>query len=143
MISPREIAVIYHCVYYPAVLSREEKIIMNNKTEKLERIKKSCRVGQIACRICRILCVVGAVIAAAAGVLFWLFGQIFDIVLREESPFVPDVMKKMRFNFILLTAVMFLVVGFGPALIAAFLFWCIYNIFDYGCLLQSESDETL
>ncbi|MBR5116631.1 MAG: hypothetical protein IK096_06150 [Lachnospiraceae bacterium] len=116
---------------------------MNNKTEKLERIKKSCRVGQIAAGGSTTLIDTGNGAVTAAGVLFWLFGQIFDIVLCEESPFVPEVMKKMRVNFILLTAVMFLVVGFGPALIAAFLFWCIYNIFDYGCLLQSESDETL
>ena len=43
----------------------------------------------------------------------------------------------------LLSALILLTLGLGAALIAAFFFWCIYNIFDYGCVLQAESDETL
>ena len=208
---------------------------MNSKQEKLERIRKSCRIGQVICRIIRIICIVGAVSAivgavlcgvglgrmeaggtsplivgengqpltkeefdaaiasdpeaaalaqgglkdalgsmgslggaatlspdsvsfsgklvlicifaavmsAATAFVFVLFGQVFDALIREESPFTETVMKKLRINFIILTVVMLMMIGVFPALIAGFLFWCIYNIFDYGCVLQTESDETL
>ncbi|MCR5094025.1 MAG: hypothetical protein K6B72_08635 [Lachnospiraceae bacterium] len=198
---------------------------MNTKQEKIERIKKSCRVGKIICRILMILCMVGTVACIAGAILvavggdqlartghtslisnngesmsidelnaainaeleqnaleerisiaglsaliprdmsafvklsiicgagavitalfvlaFWLFGQVFDIVLKEESPFTEIVMKKFRFNFILLSVLIAISLGLGAGLIVGFFFWCIYNIFDYGCVLQAESDETL
>lgn len=188
---------------------------MNNEQNKIERIKKSCRIGKTACRVLKILCIVGAVsglvgfcltmagrtqidrygesaliennglglapdqglsredledigffahfipasadlllqvalvslyaaiIAGVTAFLFHLFGQVFDVILREESPFTGAVMKKMRINFVLLAAVVLFTAGFGPAVAAAFLFWCVYNVFDYGCVLQQGADETL
>ncbi|MCR5801799.1 MAG: hypothetical protein K6G57_05645 [Lachnospiraceae bacterium] len=90
-----------------------------------------------------VLCLLTAFIAACTAVLFHLFGQVFGVIITEDSPFTEAVLKKLRINFIILSALILLCIGLFPALIAAFLFWCIYNILDYGCVLQTESDETL
>ncbi len=207
---------------------------MNAKTEKIARIKKSCKIGMIICRILSIICIVGAVasligmitmlvvpdtilegasvatgdayasvqedlsltesditiddltndaggialgpfaeesglpgmanpflkeasfstqilfvtifaaVLCALGAFIWfLFSQVFSVIQKEESPFADTVMNKLKINFILLTVMLGISIGIGAAAVAAFLFWCIYNIFDYGRLLQVESDETL
>ncbi len=90
-----------------------------------------------------IICLIAAIVSGFTGFVFRLFGQVFEVVVREESPFTEVVMKKLRINFILLIVVMFLAMGLGAALVSGFLFWCIYSIFDYGCILQTEADETI
>ena len=90
----------------------------------------------IMCGFIIILCALGALV-------WYLFSQVFAVIQKEESPFADAVMSKMKINFALLTIMIFVSTGIIPALAAAFLFWCIYSIFDYGRLLQVESDETL
>lgn len=84
-----------------------------------------------------------AVTAGLAALLFHIFGQVFYAILNGESPFTEDILKKLKIDFILISLILLFSVGLGSAVVAAFLFWCLYNIFDYGCVLQRDADETL
>ena len=90
-----------------------------------------------------VICAYASVICALGAFVWFFFGQVFAVIQKEESPFADTVMNKLKINFILLTVMLGISIGIGAAVVAAFLFWCIYSIFDYGRLLQIESDETL
>ena len=84
-----------------------------------------------------------AITAGLMALLFHVFGQVFYSILNGESPFTEAILKKLKIDFILLSAILLFSVGLGAAAVAAFLFWCLYNIFDYSCVLQHDADETL
>jgi hypothetical protein len=84
-------------------------------------------------------------------ILFKRSREIFHDISVDESPFTMKQVKRIR-----KIAILFLIIsvlnfeGFTPAfsvnfagVLGALMFWCISLIFEYGCELQKQSDETL
>ena len=90
-----------------------------------------------------ILCVV-AKLALYFAVLT-LAGRMFRDFSREDSPFRQIHVRRMRWIALLIFLASFINL-FSIQLagwMAALLIWCVSLVFDYGCQLQQESDETL
>ncbi|NBJ99312.1 hypothetical protein D5282_18895 [bacterium 1xD8-48] len=68
--------------------------------------------------------------------------RIFKDFMESYSPFRPGILKNMK---ITLALIVFYTAqsGLGMALVVAMASWCVMNIFEYGCELQRQSDETL
>ena len=68
--------------------------------------------------------------------------RIFRDFMESYSPFRPGILKNMK---ITLALIVFYTAqsGLGMALVVAMASWCVMNIFEYGCELQRQSDETL
>ncbi len=86
--------------------------------------------------------------AAAAALLAWILammGGVFAVLLRMfrdirrgETPFEEKNVRRLK--VVALLAVLMLnssTIALGAA------FWCIALVFDYGCRLQQQADETL
>lgn len=84
-------------------------------------------------------------------ILFKRSHEIFKDISLDESPFTMKQVKRIR-----KIAILFLIIavlnfeGVSPAfsvnfagILGALMFWCISLIFEYGCELQKQSDETL
>lgn len=74
-----------------------------------------------------------------------LAGQMFRDFSREDSPFRQIHVRRMRWIALLIFVASFINL-FSMQItswIAALLIWCVSIVFDYGCQLQQESDETL
>ncbi len=97
--------------------------------------------GHVAEALTGYLFMTGAMLAAIA-VMFHFIGRVFKDMRESYSPFQLSVIKKLKIVFVLITLFTLrssLLIGAltGVAL------WCVLQIFDYGCELQRESDETL
>lgn len=84
----------------------------------------------------------------AIGLLFFAIalhhlGKTFKLINKGESPFTEEVTRTMKIAFIMLVIFVFFTSGLIMAVFAAIVLWCIYNIFQYGIILQKESDETI
>ena len=66
----------------------------------------------------------------------------FIAVETSDTPFTEEVLKKIKIAGIIVTVIT-CTASIGVAAIVGLTFWCIYCIFDYGTVLQKESDETL
>lgn len=90
-----------------------------------------------------ILCVV--VKLALYFAVLTLAGRMFRDFSREDSPFRQIHVRRMRWIALLIFVASFINL-FSMQItswIAALLIWCVSIVFDYGCQLQQESDETL
>lgn len=90
-----------------------------------------------------ILCVV--VKLALYFAVLTLAGRMFRDFSREDSPFRQIQVQRMRWIALLIFVASFINL-FSMQItswIAALLIWCVSIVFDYGCQLQQESDETL
>ena len=79
---------------------------------------------------------------AAMAVMLHFIGRIFRDFRESYSPFQPGLVKELKIVFVLIAVFSFktsLLVGF----LVSLALWCVIQIFDYGCELQRESDETL
>ncbi len=81
-------------------------------------------------------------ISLFAFIVVSLFKSIFDVLKTGTSPFDKALIKKLKGAFIAFTICMFVISGGLGVMVGLFL-WCIYGIFQYGEVLQRESDETL
>lgn len=97
--------------------------------------------GQIALALGLYLTEMGVVLVYFTVVLHFV-GKVFKIFQESYSPFQPKVIRNLRITFILLTLYT-LSTSLGIGLIAGLASWCVLNIFEYGCELQKQSDETL
>ena len=75
--------------------------------------------------------------------LLGLFKKIFENLINEDNPFSDKILNNLKNCFIVMTVILTLSVGIGPGVIVGVLGWCIYSIFEYGRVLQTEVDETL
>ena len=96
---------------------------------------------------------VGITSFALLSILFKLAREVFEDISVDSSPFEMKQVKRIR-----KIAIFYLIVSIldfsGEAysfditmnfigIVGAIMFWCISLIFEYGCQLQKESDETL
>lgn len=82
------------------------------------------------------------IISIFAFIIISLFKSIFDVLKKGVSPFDKALIKKLKVSFIVFTVCLFTISG-GLAVMVGLFLWCIYGIFQYGEVLQRESDETL
>ena len=88
-------------------------------------------------------CVIAIAITSMVCYLLGLFKKIFENLINEDNPFSDKILNNLKNCFIIITVILTLSVGLGPGVIAGLLGWCIYSIFEYGKVLQTEVDETL
>lgn len=88
-------------------------------------------------------CAIAVAVMLASFYLLSIFKKIFRDLTQEDNPFADAVLSGLKKCFIAASVVMIVFVGVGPGAIGALLFWCIYSVFEYGKLLQTEVDETL
>ena len=83
----------------------------------------------------------GVMLVAMAIVLHFV-GKVFKDFCESYSPFQPGIIKNLKVTFILLV-IFVLQSSIGVGVITALAAWCVIHIFEYGCELQKQSDETL
>ena len=62
---------------------------------------------------------------------------------QGHSPFLEENIHTLKIIFIIVTIITLLTAGIPLALLTALVLWTIYLMFQMGCELQKESDETL
>lgn len=68
--------------------------------------------------------------------------KIFANFCNENSPFLPETVKDLKIIFVLV-ALLVLRNSIGLGIISGFIFWGIIQLYEYGCELQNQADETL
>lgn len=85
--------------------------------------------------------VVGVTMVVLA-VLMHFVGKVFKDIKEGYSPFQPSILKNMKVAFVIIT-----LLSIGNSLLIGaligFSLWCVVCVFEYGCELQRQSDETL
>ena len=85
--------------------------------------------------------VLGIILGCMAVVLHFV-SKVFRDFMLSYSPFQTQIVKNLKIAFILIT-VFVLQSSLGYGLLIGLASWCVINIFEYGCELQRQSDETL
>lgn len=84
---------------------------------------------------------VGAMMICMA-VMMHFIGKVFKEMKESYSPFTTNVVKNLKVSFVLITILSMwssLLIG----AVIGFSLWCALHVFEYGCILQKQSDETL
>ena len=76
-------------------------------------------------------------------VVLALFYSVFDIIVKEETPFSDKVIRRLLISLILVDLILGGTVGWGFTVLGGFVTWAIITIMQYGKELQIQSDETL
>ncbi|MCM1136282.1 MAG: hypothetical protein NC400_12000 [Clostridium sp.] len=97
--------------------------------------------GNYAMAIGIYVIIFGIIVALLALVLHFV-SRIFKSFMESYSPFQPEILKNLKIALVLIV-VYTAQSSLGIALIIAMASWCVINIFEYGCELQKQSDETL
>lgn len=84
-----------------------------------------------------------ALAAAVVAVMMRLVCSIFELIIKEDSPFTDKVRKKVTGVLIVTAAILCLTAGLGFGALCGLIAWVVYNVLDYGKTLQIQSDETL
>ena len=82
------------------------------------------------------------IFAIVFAVLLHFTGRVFKKIKESDSPFQKSILKDMIVVFVLIT-LLALQSSILIGVMVGFSLWCIYSVFDYGCELQRQSDETL
>ena len=95
--------------------------------------------------------------AAEAGIVFLISGFLFSLIMiiimhfivkifkricDDYSPFLPEVVKNLKIVSVL-TTLLILRNSIGLGIISGLIFWGIIQLYEYGCELQNQADETL
>lgn len=75
-------------------------------------------------------------------VLMYFVGKVFKDIKEGYSPFQPAILKNMKISFVIITLLSLdssILIG----ILIGFSLWCVVCVFEYGCELQRQSDETL
>lgn len=95
-----------------------------------------------ACNAISGYCIACGVALIVLAFIIRCIGKIFKQFIDSDSPFRPEIVKKLRIPFVLIT-VLTVKTSLFLGLIIGLSLYCIYLIFEYGCELQKQSDETL
>lgn len=69
--------------------------------------------------------------------------KLFKKINTDYSPFVPENVKIIKTIAIGMAVIILIEVNIGSALVTGIAIWAVALLFDYGCELQSESDEII
>ena len=75
--------------------------------------------------------------------LFRKIGTLFRNINKDYSPFTPENVKLIKFIAVFIAVITLLELGLIPAVFVGFVIWAVALLFDYGCELQTESDEII
>ena len=70
-------------------------------------------------------------------------GTLFRNINKDYTPFTAENVKLIRIIAVVGAVAALIEVGIGPAVMVGFILWAVSMLFDYGCVLQEESDEIL
>ena len=70
-------------------------------------------------------------------------GTLFRNINRDYSPFTEENTKLIKLIAVVAAVVAWIEVGIIPAAMVCFILWGVALLFDYGCALQTESDEII
>ncbi len=87
-------------------------------------------------------CLVSGAMLICLSVIMHFICKIFSAFRKNYSPFQPKIVNDLKVTFILITIYSLLNSLLFGAVIGVAL-WCVMQIFEYGCELQRQSDETL
>ncbi|MCR5341242.1 MAG: hypothetical protein K6E60_07815 [Saccharofermentans sp.] len=90
-----------------------------------------------------IYCFIMSVACAVVTVMLKFVGSVFELIIKEDTPFTDKVIKRVVTVMIVLSAVMLFTMSAGFAALGGITTWVVYTIMDYGKTLQVQSDETL
>ena len=90
-----------------------------------------------------IFLIVLAVLLVLTGLVMRKVGDLFRNINKNYSPFVPENVKLIKIIGIYAAIMALSEVGIVPAVLLGFLLWGVALRFDYGCELQTESDEII
>lgn len=99
------------------------------------------KVDSVAMTLGGYLMALGGILICFSIVLHFV-GRVFKDIMESYSPFRPEIVKSLKVVFVLiivLTLQSSLLIG----AIVGFSLWCVFWIFEYGCELQRQADETL
>ena len=68
--------------------------------------------------------------------------KIFTNFCNAYSPYLPETVKDLKIISVLVT-LLILRNSIGLGMISGFIFWGIIQLYEYGCELQNQADETL
>ena len=88
-------------------------------------------------------CFIMSVACAVVTVMLKFIGSVFELIIKEDTPFTDKVIKRVVIVMIVLSAVMLFTMSAGFAALGGITTWVVYTIMDYGKTLQIQSDETL
>ena len=86
--------------------------------------------------------ITAGVYSAVLAVLMHFIGKVFKDIKEGYSPFQQSIVKNMKIAFVIITLIS-LNNSFLIGVLIGFSLWCAICIFEYGCELQKQSDETL
>lgn len=88
-------------------------------------------------------CLVMSLFCAVCAVILKLTGSVFELIIKENTPFTDKVIKRVMTVMIALCVILLLTASAGFAALGGITTWVVYTIMDYGKTLQIQSDETL
>lgn len=83
-----------------------------------------------------------AVLMLVITVIMYYISKIFKRFCNDYSPFLPEAVKDFKIVS-LLAVLLVLRNSIGLGIILGFIFWGIIQVYEYGCELQNQADETL
>ena len=86
--------------------------------------------------------VIVAIMLILLAIVWYFIGKVFKNLTENDSPFNAGIIKDLKIAFILVTIIS-LQSSILAGIVIGLALWCIINIFEYGCILQQLSDETL
>lgn len=87
-------------------------------------------------------CFVGGVMLILIIVMLVYLKKVFSKIAESETPFTKAILGDLKIMFVII-AILCLENSILLGIIIGFVLLCLYKIFEYGCMLQKESDETL
>ena len=103
--------------------------------------EKLAREGKIA-EAAIVFLLSAALLTLIITILMHFIVRIFQRICDDYSPFLPKNIKDLK-AVSLLATLLILQSSIGLGVIAAFIFWGITQLYEYGCELQNQADETL
>ncbi len=90
-----------------------------------------------------IFLIILTVLLLLTGLVIRKVGDLFRNINKEYSPFVSENVRLIKVIAVIFAVVTLIEIGVIPAVLTGFVIWAIALLFDYGCELQTESDEII
>ena len=107
----------------------------------LEGALNLAKVDSVSLTLGVYMIVMGIVLIGFSIIMHFL-AKVFTDIRESYSPFRPEIVKSLKVVFVL-TTLFALRSSLLMGVIIGFSMWCVLHIFEYGCELQRQSDETL
>ena len=127
----------------PVLFLAEDKLkyfISDYEGEKIFQMLTENMEFKTAMAIFLVLLIIFTLVSAY---IFRKIGKLFRNINEDYSPFTPENVNLIKTIAILIAVMVFIGTGIITAVLTFFLLWAVALLFDYGCELQTESDEII